>query len=253
MVTRGRFMGDEHELLDRARDWITGIKGQFREVPPGEGAAAIVPSPSPSASRCCEDQRCRCCRSPSARSRSSSSGPRWGAVFEDRWPHYQAWFLREGEAARPSYATSVRMLRAHMPELLPAYERVVRARGRGRPRRADALPLQAAALPRGVLPGRMDPRRRSGARAQLRLRPLAASRDCSGTRDCSDRGDRDERLPMGPAGRDERRRPRGLVDVRWPAGLGRWVRHPASSCATCSRRAGASRRREQTLARLPYA
>ena len=35
MVTRGRFMNDEHELLDRAREWITGIKGQFASVPPG--------------------------------------------------------------------------------------------------------------------------------------------------------------------------------------------------------------------------
>ena len=52
-------------------------------------------------------------------------GPKWQGVFEERWQHYRAWFLREGEAERPSYATSVRMLRAHMPELLPAYERVV--------------------------------------------------------------------------------------------------------------------------------
>ena len=41
------------------------------------------------------------------------------------------WFLREGEAARPSYATSARMLRAHMPELMPAYERVVELAGGG--------------------------------------------------------------------------------------------------------------------------
>lgn len=52
-------------------------------------------------------------------------GPKWQAVFEEKWPHYRAWFLREGEAARPSYATSARMLRAHMPELMPAYECVV--------------------------------------------------------------------------------------------------------------------------------
>jgi len=26
-------------------------------------------------------------------------GPKWQAVFEERWPHYRAWFLREGEAA----------------------------------------------------------------------------------------------------------------------------------------------------------
>lgn len=56
-------------------------------------------------------------------------GPKWAAVFEERWPHYHDWFLREGEAARPSYATSVRMLRAHMPELMPAYERVVELAG----------------------------------------------------------------------------------------------------------------------------
>jgi predicted choloylglycine hydrolase len=58
-------------------------------------------------------------------------GPSWQAVFEEKWPHYRTWFLREGEAARPSYATSVRMLRAHMPELLPAYERVVELAGGG--------------------------------------------------------------------------------------------------------------------------
>jgi predicted choloylglycine hydrolase len=58
-------------------------------------------------------------------------GPVWRAVFEDRWPHYRTWFLRDGEAARPSYATSVRMLRAHMPELMPAYERVVELAGGG--------------------------------------------------------------------------------------------------------------------------
>jgi predicted choloylglycine hydrolase len=58
-------------------------------------------------------------------------GPVWQAVFEEKWPHYRTWFLREGEAARPSYATSVRMLRAHMPELVPAYERVVDLAGGG--------------------------------------------------------------------------------------------------------------------------
>jgi predicted choloylglycine hydrolase len=58
-------------------------------------------------------------------------GPKWQAVFEERWPHYRAWFLREGEAERPSYATSVRMLRAHMPELMPVYERLVQLAGGG--------------------------------------------------------------------------------------------------------------------------
>lgn len=58
-------------------------------------------------------------------------GPKWAAVFAERWPHYRAWFLREGEAARPSYATSARMLRAHMPELISAYERLVELAGGG--------------------------------------------------------------------------------------------------------------------------
>ena len=58
-------------------------------------------------------------------------GPKWAGIFDERWPHYREWFLREGEAARPSYATSARMLRAHMPELMPAYERVVELAGGG--------------------------------------------------------------------------------------------------------------------------
>jgi len=33
LVTRGRFMNDEHELLDRTRSWISGIKAQFASVP----------------------------------------------------------------------------------------------------------------------------------------------------------------------------------------------------------------------------
>ncbi len=58
-------------------------------------------------------------------------GPKWQAVFEEMWPGYRSWFLREGEEARPSYAASVRMLREHMPELMPPYERVVELAGGG--------------------------------------------------------------------------------------------------------------------------
>ncbi|HYJ60662.1 MAG TPA: biotin carboxylase, partial [Actinomycetota bacterium] len=42
MVTRGRFMDDDHELLDRARSWITGIKGQFTSEPPGAESPPIT-------------------------------------------------------------------------------------------------------------------------------------------------------------------------------------------------------------------
>jgi predicted choloylglycine hydrolase len=58
-------------------------------------------------------------------------GPRWRAMFEAAWPWYRQWFLSEGEQARASYATSVRMLKAHMPELIPAYEELVELAGGG--------------------------------------------------------------------------------------------------------------------------
>ena len=46
LVTRGRFMDHEHELLDRARSWIRGIKGEFTGVPPGrEASARVRPEP----------------------------------------------------------------------------------------------------------------------------------------------------------------------------------------------------------------
>jgi biotin carboxylase len=46
MVTRGRFMDEEHQLLDRARGWISGIKSQFASVPPGEDQPpAVKPEP----------------------------------------------------------------------------------------------------------------------------------------------------------------------------------------------------------------
>jgi predicted choloylglycine hydrolase len=58
-------------------------------------------------------------------------GPKWEALFRERWPSYRAWFLHEGERARPSYAVSSRMLRTHMPELVPTYERLVELAGGG--------------------------------------------------------------------------------------------------------------------------
>lgn len=58
-------------------------------------------------------------------------GRAWAKVFAELWPHYRAWFLRHGEAARPTYADSARMLRAHMPELVPTWERLVELAGGG--------------------------------------------------------------------------------------------------------------------------
>jgi predicted choloylglycine hydrolase len=58
-------------------------------------------------------------------------GPAWAAHFARHWPRYREWFLSEGEAARTSFAASVRALREHMPELLPTYERLCELVGGG--------------------------------------------------------------------------------------------------------------------------
>ncbi len=52
-------------------------------------------------------------------------------VFHEYWPAYRRWFLRAGERARPSYAECTRALRAHMPELVPTYERLCELVGGG--------------------------------------------------------------------------------------------------------------------------
>src|SRR5207247_10608898 len=56
-------------------------------------------------------------------------GPKWRALFERFWPAYERWFLSEGDKARPRYLTSLRQLRAHMPELVPTYEKLVELAG----------------------------------------------------------------------------------------------------------------------------
>ena len=44
LVTRGSFLDADHELVDRARAWITGIKDQFHSVPPpAEDPPVITP------------------------------------------------------------------------------------------------------------------------------------------------------------------------------------------------------------------
>ncbi len=58
-------------------------------------------------------------------------GPKWRQRFEGTWPNYRRWFLREGEANRPTYRASLRALKRHMPEILPSYERMVELAGGG--------------------------------------------------------------------------------------------------------------------------
>jgi biotin carboxylase len=47
LVTRGSFLDEHHELLDRARAWITGIKSQFRSVAPPAAREVPVATPEP--------------------------------------------------------------------------------------------------------------------------------------------------------------------------------------------------------------
>ncbi len=45
LVTRGSFLDADHELVDRARSWISGIKAQFRSVPPVAETPVSGPEP----------------------------------------------------------------------------------------------------------------------------------------------------------------------------------------------------------------
>jgi predicted choloylglycine hydrolase len=58
-------------------------------------------------------------------------GDGWRERFEAMWPTYRTWYLQEGEAARPRYATCRRALADHMPELVPTYDRLVDLAGGG--------------------------------------------------------------------------------------------------------------------------
>ena len=51
--------------------------------------------------------------------------------FAATWPAYRAWFLQEGDAARPSYVRSRAALREHLPEIVETWERLVELVGGG--------------------------------------------------------------------------------------------------------------------------
>ena len=58
-------------------------------------------------------------------------GAKWQSRFEAMWPGYRAWYLQEGDAARPSYLACRAAFERHMPELVPTYERLVELAGGG--------------------------------------------------------------------------------------------------------------------------
>jgi predicted choloylglycine hydrolase len=59
-------------------------------------------------------------------------GEQWLAAFTEMWPAYRAWYLKEGEAARPNLRTCRRMLGTWMPELVPTFQRLVKLAGNDR-------------------------------------------------------------------------------------------------------------------------
>jgi predicted choloylglycine hydrolase len=56
-------------------------------------------------------------------------GPKWAGLFAGYWPDYHAWWLREGEHARPTYWDGLQALKTHMPELVPLYDRLCELAG----------------------------------------------------------------------------------------------------------------------------
>lgn len=57
--------------------------------------------------------------------REDRPGPQWKALLDATWPAYRAWYLSEGESARPNLRVCAEQLAAHMPELVPTWERMI--------------------------------------------------------------------------------------------------------------------------------
>ena len=51
----------------------------------------------------------------------TAPGPKWSGLFAEYWPDYKRWWLKEGDAARPSYLESRRALKLHMPEIVTSH------------------------------------------------------------------------------------------------------------------------------------
>ena len=149
---------------------------------------------------------------------------------------------RRASADRPGPRDLPARARAPHARARPDLRAARRARRRRRAGRAAALALPAAGLRRRLLAGRLDARR-AGARAQLRLPGRAARGHRLPDRVERPPRARHERLPVGPARRDQRRGPRRLAHVRRPPRRRRRLRRSRSSCATCSRSATTSPRR----------
>lgn len=58
-------------------------------------------------------------------------GQTFRRLFVNAWPLYRAWWLSEGDEARPSYLVCRRAIREHMPELLGLYDELAELAGGG--------------------------------------------------------------------------------------------------------------------------
>lgn len=58
-------------------------------------------------------------------------GAIWQRQFKSLWPAYKRWFLRYGEADRPTYLESAKALKRHLPKFVPVYEAMVDLAGGG--------------------------------------------------------------------------------------------------------------------------
>jgi len=57
--------------------------------------------------------------------KETAPGEKFKHLFEKNWPAYRAWYLDEGETARPTYLECVTALKKYMPELFPVYEQLL--------------------------------------------------------------------------------------------------------------------------------
>lgn len=59
----------------------------------------------------------------------ATPGEKWRGLFGRHWQGYRRWFLSEGIDSRPTYSVVRRQLKAHMPEILPTYDRLCELAG----------------------------------------------------------------------------------------------------------------------------
>ena len=63
--------------------------------------------------------------------REDAPGIVWQRLFRGLWPAYKRWFLRYGEADRPTYLESAKALQQYLPKFVPVYDAMVDLAGGG--------------------------------------------------------------------------------------------------------------------------